>query len=1260
MERQEIKSDAVVHPEVRAHVTSLVSALGGFSVEDDGGYKLGDDALEVLRDLKRWIRFYDEKTNRMDVARCLAEANLVGADLLQILATWPPHCNDSKYKARLALACFEVMVPLTWPIAKDKENMTINHHRHIPVLQLAQLGYKRAIINFDAAQILNTAVRVALPSMAIPIGDRTTRDMGIIKLILFFLRNIAMITPPPGVKYEGDETQVSRSATIDAFHFQDIFLTVLTFASNMGEDFRLEDVIVMEIIFHIVKRVDNSKLFITEKALNKAKTDELAAAMREEEALLRSANGKGPTRHSRFGTMLWVKRENGKMITVSGQDAISNAAALERKMDSTKTFKPPRRHRKEEMEPKDLGPPVSLDERARQQLRGFVEEFLDSGFNPLFQHVRKSIDREALHVLHEHRSQFFYLVAWFLEAERNRKKTQPKQVADGVESFNLVAAVLNQEMFITLNRNLDRAYTDKDWQLLSTVMRCFTQILLTVQDMSDSENEDNQEIADNILNRLFYEETTHDLIATIVRSYKDQGFEYLDACTELTHTFIRLLEAYSKQNVDMQVRSRKRVRRKKKAAAAKATSGDGSQNPVEEDEGDESANDDQQQAEKTSQERRFDFKKFTSRFALQQVVDTFVSFTKFYRDLNDSQLKRAHRYFHRVAFKQDMSVMLFRLDIIHLFYNMIKGPEPISKSKSSAMFKEWEDLTKHIIKKCVRKLEERPALFTELLFSKISSTAYYLEYGHEKQTITSTPRPPAELEFKKAVEPDRQIAIVVGALLDKGQADHLVWIRGQLSGAEVERRAWEAAESAMAASEAGETGGVLASTETVPPEEQTKTKGTPPPITVRADNDARRTAMFKNGHLRLLMKLVGIERLTPTLDESPDSTWCFPGSLTADMLLDSIDQINKAEFDPPVFEDGQSAEDQLRRKSAAASRKRASQYDDDIEGIHGLLDDGDDEGEDDGILFPVGKLKARKPDGPRPKKRQRRRAAGSGEEDEDEELLDERAAARAKARRAKELEKARKIKSEMYVHASDDETDDERDREFFEKERQRQEAKDKSFGLVGAAGLGVSGNDVGERSEWDLLLDVDVDGDEGGTGRKAKKPGKGKAKSKGKPKRRSDDEMDVDDDDGGSENGSGDGRDSEEEASLSDSDDSPPSQSPAKKSKPKTAPVTKRKLERRKVKAFVVSSDEEDEDGDGDTDMADVGGATAAESAEVVVSSSSATERGLVVIEPGEENKENEMQEAEDEEDVEIIKPRAVARARPRARAGFLDSSDDE
>ncbi|KAI1753363.1 timeless protein-domain-containing protein [Xylaria castorea] len=997
MEAQEGTSD-IVHPEVRAHITSLVSALGGFSADDDdeGKYVLGDSALEVLRDIKKWLRFYDEKTNRMDVARCLTEANLIEGDLLHILATWPENATDNKIKARAALACFEIMVPLTWPLERDLEQMTINHHRHLPVLQLAQVGYKRAVINYDAAQILHTAVRVALPSMALSRGDRSARDEGIIKLVLLFLRNIAAISTPPGVKYDGDESQISRSALIDAFSFQDILITILTIASNMGEDFNQEGVILMEIIFHLVKRVDVTKLYMDEKQLSKTKANELTAMMSKEAAMHRPYNRKAPSRHNRWGTMIWVDRGDGKMSTVTGQDALLDAATRQQKIDNSKVFRPPRRPTKDELEPKDLGPPVTLNPQARAQLKGFVEEFLDSGFNPLFQHLRKKLDDQKDYIFEYHSRQFFYLIAWFLEAERARKKADKTTLSTNpadVGGFNLVAGVLNQQTFITLNRAMADSLESKRWQELCSTMRCFTQILLTVQEMLESGQEEDEEIAENILSRIFYEEETHDRVANIAKCYKDQGFEYLDACTELTHTYLRVLEAYSKQNMDMQVRSRRRVRKKKKATK---DPGENEDNPIAEQ--DESEND-EANAERTSRERKFDFKRFANRFIPQGVVDTFVAFTKYYQDLNEAQLKRAHRYFYRIAFKQEMSVMLFRLDIIQLFYSMIKGQEPLDGNRSIS--KEWEELVKQILRKCIRKIEERPQLIIELLFSKIAATANYLEFGYEKQTLSTTQsKPGAELEFRHLVERDQQIAIAVGVLLDKNLTHHVKWVKDQLSNAIEERKAWEGAEKAISSVELSETA--------EGPREDTAIKEAPL-VSIRPDDDSRRTAIFKNSHLRLLMKLAGFERLAPTLDETPESGWVVPAHLSSEQLQDSLDLINKAEFDPLTFEDGKLAQDQLRRKTAP--RKKAI-FDDDEEGI----DDDDD------ILFPAGGPTNRKVADDfldKPKKTRRRRRRSDAEPLTEEDLEE-----KERSRRERERAKAKRFKSELFVHASDDESDD--------------------------------------------------------------------------------------------------------------------------------------------------------------------------------------------------------------------------------------------
>ena len=61
--------------------------------------------MACLKDLNKWLKLHDEKANRLDVARCLAESNLVNGDLLEILAAWPEEGAEDGLKFKIALAC---------------------------------------------------------------------------------------------------------------------------------------------------------------------------------------------------------------------------------------------------------------------------------------------------------------------------------------------------------------------------------------------------------------------------------------------------------------------------------------------------------------------------------------------------------------------------------------------------------------------------------------------------------------------------------------------------------------------------------------------------------------------------------------------------------------------------------------------------------------------------------------------------------------------------------------------------------------------------------------------------------------------------------------------------------------------------------------------------------------------------------------------------------------------------------------------------
>ena len=87
--------------------------LGG--IGDDGTYALGDDALVCLKDLRKWLKFADGQLNRRDVARCMAEANLVKGDLLEILAKVSPQVLEQQLKHKLAVAtCKQTVRDILW------------------------------------------------------------------------------------------------------------------------------------------------------------------------------------------------------------------------------------------------------------------------------------------------------------------------------------------------------------------------------------------------------------------------------------------------------------------------------------------------------------------------------------------------------------------------------------------------------------------------------------------------------------------------------------------------------------------------------------------------------------------------------------------------------------------------------------------------------------------------------------------------------------------------------------------------------------------------------------------------------------------------------------------------------------------------------------------------------------------------------------------------------------------------------------------
>lgn len=175
------------------------------------------------------------------------------------------------------------------------------------------------------------------------------------------------------------------------------------------------------------------------------------------------------------------------------------------------------------------------------------------------------------------------------------------------------------------------------------------------------------------------------------------------------------------------------------------------------------------------------------------------------------------------------------------------------------------------------------------------------------------------------------------------------------------------------------------------------------------------------------MTILGLERLGVD-DESPETPWIIPATLTSENLKESFDLLKKYTNDPLVLDDGIAAEDLIKRKS----RPRLSAPDSEPD---------DNENDEENEFVPGGPTETQ-PLEPRKKPaRPPRRRRRDPVDDESAMDLDALAAAeeRLAARLQKDKEKRVAIKSTLYVHESDDELDPEQEIAFLLREKAQRE-----------------------------------------------------------------------------------------------------------------------------------------------------------------------------------------------------------------------------
>ncbi|WFD33443.1 Topoisomerase 1-associated factor 1 [Malassezia cuniculi] len=546
---------------LRAPILSICAALGGYEdVKNDDGrveqlYRLGDDCLGCLRDLRRLWR-QDEEDELRTIGRVFAELGVLHNDLVPILL----HSAGTDEKgARIALACADLLTALTWPIdwaaevkgavARDQMDDSL---ACADALRGFQVQYKASIIRGRAREprlaeetVLGLVMKhMLLPALAKPRPERTERDTGVISMALHLVRNLVAIEDPPvhgpaSVDALAQATlQSALVAQLDATHLLDV---VLMIASNAdSREYELWTPVVADIVYHLFVGLDVADF------AGRSDATPLAAALYAEEVKKGRMPRQYGARHSRFGTSIQFRANDGSLRTARTPRAlVAPVSRLEHAIAAKSKRKIRRRRLAEERGAPRLQ--RQLDTASAEVLGAWAARFVgDGAFGVLIRAYLRDIhaERERVGDVDAARFRALELSEFFVSYFVAQRPKFP---------FSVVADWLEPWAFRLARSRAEAAREARDWLEFTAAVRLWTALLRLVAALTHG-SADERSAADSLQETLYYD---GDLLATAVQvmhAYSAQSVACLAAVIDFSYTLPKLLERHAAAHDHMFVR----------------------------------------------------------------------------------------------------------------------------------------------------------------------------------------------------------------------------------------------------------------------------------------------------------------------------------------------------------------------------------------------------------------------------------------------------------------------------------------------------------------------------------------------------------------------------------------------------------------------------------------------------------------------------------------------------------------------------------
>ncbi|KAL7421130.1 Topoisomerase 1-associated factor 1 [Cryptotrichosporon argae] len=518
-------------------VASLVAALGGYEdVQTADGmetvYRPGDSVLAVLKDLKKLWR-KDDADDERTVARCMARAGLM-KELIALVGECTPRGDWGR---KIALMACDLMAALTWPIDVAQELREMQDEGDVVTdyasLLYAQVEYKASFVLLCGmssscqamiihSDTLRSILSLILPYLAKP--RREQREERIVSLGLHIVRNLLAIKDvvsdgsAVGEKEELSTLQSSLVLQLDKLTYFQLILTMASAADKTA--FNPFNVLALDIL-HLTFRGVSVHDLGQDQA--RAPIENLTKLLDAEMRRKATASRNGMSRHSRFGTTITVKAGDQKVI-LHKQNAISaNAAKV---LDEVKRKRAGKHKRHDE-----LTVPTNLSPDAIVVLQRLAKLFIQSCFNTFIASILKDIRMERAKVRPKDSVRALFVARFCIEYLLVLRAKAAKAGKDANEdlALGLVAemAEVDSVRWVVLRMKLTMDDKPPAWTELQASIDCFTQILLLIDAMSVSKDEEEVEVAEILQNQLYYNGDILDSCLSVVTQYKDQSIGWV-------------------------------------------------------------------------------------------------------------------------------------------------------------------------------------------------------------------------------------------------------------------------------------------------------------------------------------------------------------------------------------------------------------------------------------------------------------------------------------------------------------------------------------------------------------------------------------------------------------------------------------------------------------------------------------------------------------------------------------------------------------